>query len=121
VRLCTIPHVDSADEITERGEAGCGHKGEGVTMKYRLTPQPQDNVTTLGLASVSVTLRNCLSVLVPDLKERGTSTPHPVPRPRTSLTYGQSRVMLPPVDTKGGVLSREGWAEMSTLLVLCRG
>ena len=57
VRFCTIPHVDSADEIPERGEAGCGQNGEGVTMKYRLTPQPQDNSTTPHLVRISVALR----------------------------------------------------------------
>ena len=36
-------------------------------MKYRLTPQPQDNVTAPSLAGVSVALRICPSVLVPDL------------------------------------------------------
>ena len=77
-----------------------------VTMKYRQTPQPQVDDTTPGLTSVSVALRNLLSVLAPELKERGTSTPHPVPRPRTSLTNGQFRGMLPPADTKGGVLFR---------------
>jgi hypothetical protein len=25
VRFCTIPRMDSADEIPERGKAGCGH------------------------------------------------------------------------------------------------
>ena len=55
-----------------------------MIVKYRLTPQPHDNVTTPSLTGISVELRNCLSVLVPDLTERGTSTLHPVPRPKWS-------------------------------------
>ena len=36
-------------------------------MKYRLTPQPQDNGTTPRLIGISVALRIPPSVLVPDL------------------------------------------------------
>ena len=74
--FCTIPHVDSADKIPERGGrlgAARRERFEGVTVKYRLTPQPQHNGTTLGLACVSVALRISLSVPVRDLtgKEKG--------------------------------------------------
>ena len=75
---CTISRMDSDDEMPEGGRLS-GARRESVIVKYRLTPQPHDNVTTPSLTGISVGLRNCLSVLVPDLTEWGTSTPHPVP------------------------------------------
>jgi hypothetical protein len=51
----------------------------------RLQRQPREKDKAPRSAGVSVELRNCLSVLVPDLKEQGTSTPHPVPRPRKTI------------------------------------
>ena len=76
--FCTVSSMDSADQMPEGGRLGAARR-ESVIAKYRLTPQPHDNVTTPSLTGISVGLRNCLSVLVPDLTERGTSTPHPVP------------------------------------------
>ena len=76
--FCTVLSMDSADEMPEGGRLGAARM-EGVIVKYRLTPQPHDNVTTPSLTGISVELRNCLSVLVPDLTERGTPTPHPIP------------------------------------------
>ena len=66
--------MDSADEIPEGGVrlgAATMEGLEGVTMEYRLTPQPQVNGTTPRLIGVSVALRISLSVPVPDLRGKG--------------------------------------------------
>jgi len=62
---------------------------EGVTMKYRLTPQPQDNGTTPRLIGISVALRISPSVLVPDLTgiEKGAYC--------SPLEHGKYRVAFP--------------------------